>query len=246
MVKRTPQETSMEVTSEVKAVAKSVGAHLRKTGHTVPHSVLLHALAGALAKRNWHVLKAAASQAGSGPVEKAEAASAKVLVQRPGPCVRAFFRTDDRRYEVEFDAQAYLSTLPRNRLEAIYHVGFEGDTCTDDAAEAMIGTHPEIAEAFQYLDALNQRRGVDSLGFECRISETDYYAWMDQHRKPVLAKLLGVENGVSVEASLVEPDKWFWHNDDSSELCESEEDAYLLAYSQLGLLAQAIAEAQED
>ena len=53
------KETNMKsIETEVKSIAKAVGASLKRSGHDVPHSVVLHALAAALDKRDWHKLKA--------------------------------------------------------------------------------------------------------------------------------------------------------------------------------------------
>lgn len=49
-------------TVEIKSIAKAVTASLKRQGHPTPHSAVLHALASALNKRNWHVLKASATQ----------------------------------------------------------------------------------------------------------------------------------------------------------------------------------------
>jgi hypothetical protein len=49
------------IQTEIKGIAKAVGASLKRSGHQVPHSVLLHALSAALDKRDWHKLKASLS-----------------------------------------------------------------------------------------------------------------------------------------------------------------------------------------
>jgi hypothetical protein len=53
------KESNMHNTeAELKAIAKAAGSSLKRAGHQVPHSVLLHALSAALNKRDWHKLKA--------------------------------------------------------------------------------------------------------------------------------------------------------------------------------------------
>lgn len=44
-------------TTEMKAIAKSIGASLKRSGCSVPHSLILNALAASINKRNWHVLQ---------------------------------------------------------------------------------------------------------------------------------------------------------------------------------------------
>jgi len=55
------------IQTEIKGIAKAVGASLKRSGHQVPHSVLLHALAAALDKRDWHKLKAGLEEQGTPP-----------------------------------------------------------------------------------------------------------------------------------------------------------------------------------
>lgn len=53
---------------EVRAVAKAIGASLKRQGHPVPHSNLLNAVAAALNQRNWATLRAKLAEATpSGP-----------------------------------------------------------------------------------------------------------------------------------------------------------------------------------
>lgn len=47
--------------AEFKALAKALGASLARSGHPVPHTALLNAVASASNKRNWNTLKAALS-----------------------------------------------------------------------------------------------------------------------------------------------------------------------------------------
>lgn len=54
--------SGIEVEAHVKAVATSLGKALKRNGHPVPRSVLLHSLAWALGKRDWHRLKAALAE----------------------------------------------------------------------------------------------------------------------------------------------------------------------------------------
>lgn len=58
--------------AEIKAVAKAAGASLRRAGHQVPHTALLHALSAALNKRDWHTVKAALGTAEATPAAPAD------------------------------------------------------------------------------------------------------------------------------------------------------------------------------
>jgi hypothetical protein len=55
------------IETEIKAVAKAVGASLKRQGHAVPHSAVLHAVAASLNRRDWHKLKNAIGAVESAP-----------------------------------------------------------------------------------------------------------------------------------------------------------------------------------
>jgi hypothetical protein len=50
-----------QIETDIKAVAKAVTASLKRQGHAVPHSAVLHAVSASLNRRDWHKLKAAIS-----------------------------------------------------------------------------------------------------------------------------------------------------------------------------------------
>lgn len=47
-----------QTTLELKSLAKAVTTSLKRQGHNVPHSAVLHALASAANARDWHKLLA--------------------------------------------------------------------------------------------------------------------------------------------------------------------------------------------
>lgn len=55
-----------QIETDIKAVAKAVGASMKRQGHAVPHSVILNAVSASLNRRDWHKLKVAVS--GNPPV----------------------------------------------------------------------------------------------------------------------------------------------------------------------------------
>lgn len=58
MAKHIMNASQVSAMTDLKAAAKQVGKSLRQKGHTVPHSVLLHALSAAFGHTDWHALKA--------------------------------------------------------------------------------------------------------------------------------------------------------------------------------------------
>lgn len=69
--KETTNMNSTEV--ELKAIAKAIGGSLKRAGHAVPHTTVLHAVSAALDKRDWHKVKAALTTPVAGPVQGSNA-----------------------------------------------------------------------------------------------------------------------------------------------------------------------------
>lgn len=68
------ENTNMNSTEiELKAIAKAIGGSLKRAGHTVPHSTVLHAVSAALDKRDWHKVKASLTAPAAGPVQASTA-----------------------------------------------------------------------------------------------------------------------------------------------------------------------------
>ncbi len=366
------------VETEVKGIARAVSTSLKRAGHGVPRSVLLHALAAALDKRDWHTLKASLATRDAAPatpaapaqsactgyaprtlfwlklahlsgrpvapvpvedaaalaaaqqavgnklsgvlswggwnvpaslalsssnidaghfqpdahnttgnlrlalgganfvieaayafgtgwyvteggvaqfVEQAARAVSDAMVlsgarRAPalvGPAVRANFWTDDRTYEVEFDARPYFVAAPVDALLAIAEVGFVGDAATDQVAEHMAEhrLNETLVEAFEYLGALQRARPREPVGFECAIEAKSFYRWMDSQHRRELAVWLCTRAGVRlVEAEEEEiRGMWDWLDEQGHTSAASQptlEDAALDAYRTLNLLQQAL------
>lgn len=377
------KETNMQTNqAELKAVAKALGASLKRSGHAVPHSTVLHALAAALNKRDWHTLKASMEPTGEAPrasqaeiklpsfedrtwfflrlahalgnpvnpvpadnsmaltravtacgnhidgvlkwggwnvpatltfqtshidagdfkpekqatvgrmavsfkgglhvdfevayttaagwyvssrgsqefYEQLETAisqeqlfgqdcrtTSPLAVSEAEPAVKAKFWTDDRVFEVEFDARPYLVNAPDKALTAILEVGFVGDQSTDWVAEyvAEKGLNVELSEAFTYLGAMRKAKRKDPIGFECEVDREGYLLWMHSHRRPLLARMLCERANVRIVEAQEEEIRGMWDwLADNGEACdhsyETEEQAMLGAYEQLNLLQDAL------
>lgn len=328
-----------QTTLELKSLAKAVTASLKRQGHDVPHSAVLHAMASAANVRDWHKLLArqeaqAATQAPdsfdlveflgasvdgvlswqgwnvpatldlrtarldagdfapehavlngafrakfpklgqvdfsgvrfvpkepSGEpqshwdvpqrpweafIERARKASLAPALQ--GPEVAANFWTDDRAFEVSFDARAYLQQASDADLRSILEVDCSGDYSTDAVAEHMRDENlqEDIVQAFNYLSARNQNRR-DTIGFEVELDKASFYRWLDEQRPQVLAGYLCEDEGVSVVEAQEEEirGRWDWHTRDgdaSEASLETQADAELDAYRTLGLLERALNE----
>lgn len=221
------KETKMQSNeAELKAIAKAAGASLTRNGHKVPHSNILHALSAALdtlrylhgtvtvevgyvALRGWYVSATGAADFFKA-LEKAVpdelilgALDPLLAPHLPGPAVVAEFWTDDRAYEVSFDAREYLTQATDEQLQDILDVGYRGACATDDVAEYCAKQVLELREAFDYLDALN-KSSRNTTGFECSVDSEQFLRWMDVHRRPLLAKILCKRRDVCVATAVKE------------------------------------------
>lgn len=380
MAKESNQMHTTEV--ELKAIAKAVGSSLKRAGHTVPHSTVLHALSAALNKRDWHKLKASLEGAsttapaaegtpGSAPaysertwfflrlafalerpvsplpaddalalmgafsacrgtldgtlswggwnipaalkyessrvdsgdfvpanpakpgrfiaslpaVGRIEFEAAYVDVDRnwcitatgaeqfkaalekkvpdadvlafaqrdgaaenlPGPYVKAEFWTDDRVFEVEFDARPYLMQASDTALADIIEAGYRGDYSTDYVAEYVNdnGLNQDLAEAFAYIGAIQKSGRKNDIGFEVSVDDQSFLRWMDEQRPVALACALCDRAGVRIVQAEEEEiaGRWDWLDEQgnaSASSLETAEEAALDAYLSLGLFQRAL------
>lgn len=168
------------------------------------------------------------------------------LEAKQGPGVSARFWTDDKAYEVNFDAQEYLCTAEDSQLEAIIYAGYRGSDCTEAIAEFMAGNHvhqvSELVEAFEYLSALQKAPRTNTVGYECAVNPKEFLQWMEVHQPILLATILCGKHNVRVFKSN-QPEnfgQWQWEALDTGEQCEdsfdSMEEAAFNASKRLKLL----------
>jgi hypothetical protein len=250
------KEIKMQTTQgELKAIAKAIGASLKRAGNPVPHSNLLHAVSAALNQRDWHTLKANLECAASADVPETKVRDTKrkpAVKTLVGPEVKAEFWTDDRVFEATFDARAFMMQASDEQLAAILEVGFVGDARTDAVAlyAGEVGKNEDIAEAFAYLSAMQKACTKNPPGFECEVDRDSYLQWMNEQRPPVLANLLCAREGVVVrrfKEAENENGDWGWERleadevtDESTSYFADRQAAELDAYSALGLLQMAL------
>jgi len=232
-------------TAEIKAVAKAITASLKRQGYATAHSAVLHALASAMNKRNWHILsrQLTAESAAAMPTEGAE--NDKTLAALSGPEVPARFYTDCHTFEVTFDARVYLQQASDEVLRSIMCVGYGGDCCTDNVAEYLVdhGLNEELQEAFDFLRAVNRRAGKDPTGSECQLDGQAYLRWMKACRPQVLALYLCKQYDVDLMQAEEEEIRGMWdwggtEGDACEHAFDTREEAALDACEKLNLFEQ--------
>jgi hypothetical protein len=90
--------------------------------------------------------------------------------------IRAEAHTDDRVYEVDFDAADYFAQASDADILALHECGWGGDYPADYVAEFMATLDSDLEALFAY----NARAWEG--GFECHVRDDDAMAWLKIHR----------------------------------------------------------------
>lgn len=151
--------------------------------------------------------------------------------------ILAEVHSEDRVFEVEFDATAWFRQASDDEILSLSEVKWGGDYAADQVAE-FHSANPEIAELFNYLDLI--RGGQDENGSECHVNAESAMTWLKKHRNGLCARVLCQGNDVSlVEAQEDEiKGRWDWldsHGNASDCSLETIDEAALDAVGRLGL-----------
>ena len=216
------KEINMEATTEVKGIARALGKALAGMGYPVPHSVVLQAVSRSAGQGPWqaHRSRLTVKENGSSGVVKPEAPVEAT------PQIPAQFWTDDRAYELDFDAGLWILQAEESELLSLLACGFGRDYPADAVAywTAENGVAPDresLGSAFLYLDASNRAPGKrDRLGFEVEVSAEPFVAWLQKSRPAVLALYVCDQYGVRLTEAQEDEVRgmWDWHT--ASEGCE--------------------------
>jgi hypothetical protein len=191
-----------QIETEIKAMAKAVGASLKRQGHVIPHSAVLHAVSASLNRRDWHKLKVAISgDEPSAPTHPSRTVSNFPDIRgfsnkEDSNGVSAQFWTDDHQYEVSFEVTKALVASSDDHLERILWMGTSDNDCVDALALYMSSTEPVIQEALKYVGTI-QASGR-TMGFECSIDIREFRQWMDANRRIVLARWFCQEESIEL------------------------------------------------
>lgn len=106
--------------------------------------------------------------------------------------IQAEAHSDDRVFEVPFDAAPWFETASDEDVTELAACGWGGDYPADKVATEMLDDGigddtEELGHMFAYINAKNKVRVT--VGFEVSVSEEDAMRWLDEHR-PELAALI--------------------------------------------------------
>lgn len=98
--------------------------------------------------------------------------------------IRAEVFSDDRIYEIKFDAAKWFEQADPSALRDLASCEWGGDYPADNVAEFFINDkNSNVADLFDYLHRLHAHGKI--MGFECYVNEVDALAWLQTHRPEV-------------------------------------------------------------
>jgi len=83
--------------------------------------------------------------------------------------IRAEAHSDDRVYEISFDATPWFEQATTRELDALASCDFGGDYPADEVARYCADMNPELAAMFDYV----RREHSRGIGFECYILDVN-------------------------------------------------------------------------
>ncbi len=97
--------------------------------------------------------------------------------------VAAECHSDDRVFEVSFDAEPWFQQASDDQIIDLAECGWGGDYEADEVAEYVSSANPDVQEMFAYLGRIAGRRDKKyACGFECTVDETSALEWLKEHR----------------------------------------------------------------
>ena len=106
--------------------------------------------------------------------------------------VRAECHSDDRVFEVEFDAAPWFNQASDQEIFDLAECGWGGDYPSDAVAMDMAKHLDSIAALFVYLDNHN-RSPRKHIGFECHVEREDAMNWLRANRPSLLIHIQDLE-----------------------------------------------------
>ena len=95
--------------------------------------------------------------------------------------------SDDRVFEVSFDAAPWFKSATDEEILKLANCGFGGDYPADEVSLFMAGINQEVKEMHNYVCRLqNTRRDC---GFECHVNRAAAMMWIGKHRPALLEKI---------------------------------------------------------
>lgn len=115
--------------------------------------------------------------------------------------IRAEVHSDDRVFEVSFDATPFFEKASEEEILNLYRCGWGGDYPADEVARFFIDKNDEVNRLFDYLSRV---RGV---GFECHVDSITAKEWLKKNRPRIFIRLYEGEGNTYIRFDHIPEDR---------------------------------------
>ncbi len=113
-----------------------------------------------------------------------------------GPAVAAEIHSDDRIYEVTFDARCWFAQATDEQILVLAEEDWGPGYASDEVGRSMADFDRKIAKLFDYLEHLRDVPSKrDESGFCVTINEDQAMAWLDSQKPELAKKIQGKDRG---------------------------------------------------
>lgn len=140
--------------------------------------------------------------------------------------------SDDRLYEVEFDAAPWFKDASADAIITLANNGWGDCETADDIALRIEDANPAVQSMLNYCRATQRSRR--SVGFVCRVDPEQAMQWLKSNRKSIWARIICEDNDIELFQAQ-EPEvagRWDWRdaNSNASEMSfETADEAAIAA-----------------
>jgi hypothetical protein len=105
------------------------------------------------------------------------------------PAVTADGHSDDRQFEVSFDASAWFAQATDEEIFALYGIGWSGDYEADTVLDYFRDKDADVTALYEYLEATHRQGSRHPVGFECSINGDEALVWLKVHRPALFLRV---------------------------------------------------------
>jgi len=165
-----------------------LAGYLASINRKISHGQSLEAAARLNGHKSWnHAVGAAKALEQSMSAERVPNTVPRALLS---PAVNASGWSDDRVFEVSFDAAAWFAEATDDAIFALYQCGWRSDYPADSVLEHFRDGLEAVTDLFDYVDVRTRAHSGDAIGFECAVNSDDAFVWLKVHRPQLFHRIL--------------------------------------------------------
>ena len=111
------------------------------------------------------------------------------------PAVTAGGHSDDRQFEVSFDAAAWFAQATDDEIFALYRIGWSGDYEADAVLDYFRDKDVDVTALYDYLEATHREGSRQPVGFECSVNGDEALVWLKVHRPALFLRVFADMSG---------------------------------------------------